>query len=93
MTRGEFLEFLGSLEKILPFEASNALAHTVLEDGNYDNESLLAALGRIDRKEYTESAGADFINQNPHYIPFVRGILNMMLYIREDIRDPYEDES
>lgn len=86
MSRANFLAFMDALDALLPFEASNSLAHVVFEDGNYDDDAIQSAIQWIDDKKYLDSTGAEFLRSNPAYIDFVSGILNMMLLIPEDMR-------
>lgn len=92
MTRDEFRAFVDSIKAIVPFEATNAIAHVVLEDYNFDDSSIGHQLNWIDEKGYEGILSEYQFDVDPaHYVTFIRGALQLMLSISEDIRDSYHE--
>lgn len=92
MTREEFCAFIDAIKAIVPFEATNQIAHVVLEDYNFDDSSIKSQLNWIDGKSYEKMLSEYQFDVDPsHYVALIRGALQLMLTIPEDIRDAYHE--
>jgi hypothetical protein len=89
----QFIDFVKSVKEIVPFEVTNAVAHLVFEDYNFRDSDIEFQLKWIDDKGY-ESILSDyyFDVDSAHYVAFIRGILQMMLSVPEEIRVFNEDD-
>ncbi len=93
MTHDEFVAFVASIKEIVPFEATNCIAHVVFEDFNFGDSFLEYQLKWIEDKGYEESLSEYQFEIDPlHYVNFLKGAMQLMLTIPEDIRYMYEYE-
>ena len=93
MTRDEFKQFIDSIKAIVPFEATNSIAHAVLEDYNFSDSDIKFQLKWIDDKGYEDILSEYQFDVDPtQYVAFIRGALQLMLSIPETIRDGFHDD-
>jgi len=93
MTHDEFVAWVESIKMIVPYEVTNCVAHIVFEDFNFRDSDLEFQLKWIDDKSYEPMLSEyQFEIDAAHYVKFLRGAMQLMLTVPEDIRYVYEWE-